>query len=169
MNKTLTGNWSCQIVFQTKNIKCKTTLSNDVNFEMFWYGMKLVWFCCDLASPKVNCHRLKDGWWQEIERSWKKLKGRSRLFIKYLAQQTSTVGKFFNFIQYKLFWNVVNETLDFCKKTKMLATSNSNVQVHQRLLKKEASIFCAWQNWEVSLPLTCTILTLWMLQKLGNR
>ena len=123
MNKTLTGNWSCQIVFQTKNIKCKTTLSIDVNFEMFWYGMKLVWFCCDLASPKVNCHRLKDGWWQEIERSWKKLKGRSRLFIKYLAQQTSTVGKFFNFSQYKLFWNVVDGTLDSCKETKMLATS----------------------------------------------
>ena len=40
--------------------------------------------------------------------------------------------------------------------------SNSNVQVHQ----KEASIFCAWQNGEVSLPLTCTNLTLRMWQKL---
>ena len=66
--------------FQTKNIKCKTTISIDVNFEMFWYSMKLVWFWCDLLLQRwiVIAWKMAGGKKsREVERNWKVAAGSS--------------------------------------------------------------------------------------------
>ena len=59
-------------------------------------------------------------------------------------------------------WRLVHTKWSTSPHDEEQLKSNSNVQEHQ----EEASIFCAWQNGEVALPLTCTSLTLRMRQKL---